>query len=113
MKIHLVILKSKIKGMACEIQRTRTYMHRVARERYPRFYELKKHIGINCRMHSIAYGLIRGVPYSAIERKCREDNRPSPEVITKIIHETVGAWDARSWTLERVQKLLDRSDTSM
>jgi hypothetical protein len=105
MNIGLQVLKAKLRGFHLA---GATYSRRISRaekERKHRLWEAKRRLGSHCRNHLIAYSLLRGTPYSAIEQ-CAPNNRPNPHVILEIMlqHAT---WDQnKDLDLSRVEKLL-------
>jgi len=42
-------------------------------------------VGIDIRHHLLAYALLRGTPYAALEPRCRLDNLPQAKSILQII----------------------------
>jgi hypothetical protein len=53
---------------------------------------------------NIAYGLMRGMPYKAIEQKCRV--APSAATILSIMHEHLPYAERKEWDLDTVKALL-------
>ena len=109
-KNRLILVKAHIKGLAAEGQRTRKYIDRSVKEKRDSFWRLKREIGVDARNYLLAYGLLRNVPYSLMERRCREDNKPNVEIVTRIILAALGPYRAREWSQERVRGLLTRPE---
>lgn len=114
-KTNLVRLKGKIKGLAEEIRR-----NRVALKEWPRPVEpndsdylskrwttrmVNRSVAVETRNYLLAYGLLRGMPYSAIEPK--RSVKPNAEAIMKIIHEHLPSYEVEKWTLEMIESMLD------
>lgn len=51
--------------------------------------------GRDVRHHLLAYGLLRGREYRAIERTTRDDNKPSPSRIAAVLEADVDA--VKAW----------------
>ncbi len=66
-KSQLLILKAKIKGLAEEGVKTRKFISSSFGEKRDQHWKMKRTIGQEARLYLIAYGLLRGVPYSKIE----------------------------------------------
>jgi hypothetical protein len=64
---QLLTLKAKIKGLAAEGKRTREILQ--TKSGYAKYYlwQIKREIGLETRLHLIAYGLLRGKRFSEIE----------------------------------------------
>lgn len=64
----------------------------------------------SARIHHLAYGLLRGVPYRKMERNTEHTDK-SREVLAKkvleVIHEYSSYFSRREWTLEKVINLLE------
>lgn len=100
MKAAILKLKSSIKG--CEAK-GRELVQKIAAtsdmERWQAWAE-KRNWGWPTRHCLLAYAFVRGVPYSALEKSTREDNRPSAERVrawltdagVEVTEEAVRAW---------------------
>lgn len=106
MKIKLIIVKAYIKGLASEGQRTRKFINRSVKEQRDSFWHMKRQIGTEARNYLLAYGLLRNIPYSSMEKKCRVNNKPNVEAIMNIIHAVLGHYYAREWTHNKIKALL-------
>lgn len=103
MDIKLRVLKAKIRGLEAEGRSIRAHITRSSGSHKDQLWCLKRELGHYTRAHLIAYGLLRGVPYSKIESNAQSiDYRAVHEVIL----ETVPGWQRHSWTLERVRDLI-------
>jgi hypothetical protein len=81
-----ILLIGKIKGLANESKRTRKLLLKSkSEEKVHRFDCTRRVIGLDIRHHLLAYAFMRGTPYHKLERTCREDNRPNPTTIHKIV----------------------------
>lgn len=72
--------KKDLPGLRAEIKRLadegRSYHPRIREARGPERHALrmeKKSVGEEARVLLLAYALLRGVPYRALEARCRED----------------------------------------
>lgn len=107
MNTGMIRLRAKVKGLAEAGCWTRRQIQKNVEERRSEWWRVKRAVGSDARHHLIAYGLLRGRPYGAIERRCGEKNAPSPAAVHAIIQEH-GDWkERRDWTLEKVQAALD------
>lgn len=86
-----ILLIGKIKGLAEEAKHTRKLL---LKNRHKEFngvplvnmYAITKNIiGEEIRHHLLAYAFMRGESYHKLEKKCRDDNRPDPSLIHKIV----------------------------
>lgn len=79
-------LIGKINGLSVESKKARKRILSAKNESAVcSFAGRKRIIGLDIRHHLLAYALLRGTPYSDLERNCREDNKPNAESILKII----------------------------
>ena len=110
-------LVGKINGLAEEVKRTRFNLVERAKAEKPVtiLADRKRAVGDDIRHHLLAYAFMRGTSYHQLERKCRNDNKPSAQRIFDIIklHSFYGrdcygqAWVcARDWTLQQIQQWL-------
>ena len=80
-------LIGKINGLAEQARKTRSRL--ITRARQKKLTGLltirKLAISNDIRHHLLAYAFMRGTPYAALERKCREDNKPSAQKILEIV----------------------------
>ena len=116
MKSELLVLRGKIKGLALESEKIRGRINKFRTEVAEKKQEIgnkrnaewmtKRQVGYETRYLALAYGFIRGVPYRKMERKTLDENRPSAELLFKIITEHTDYFERRKWTLERVKELL-------
>lgn len=100
-----LVLRAKIKGLAAEGVRLGQRARATTRARRAAHRRTKSQVGAIARYHLLAYGLLRGVPYAAIERP-RADHAPDPARLARLVHEH-GGWNAaREWPPERVRAWL-------
>jgi len=77
-------LIGKINGLSNEVKRARRKIFSTDNvTRRCRAAYRKRILGVDVRHHLLAYAFLRGKPYSQIERSCREDNKPSVELIVR------------------------------
>lgn len=79
---QLLTLKAKIKGLAAEGKRTREILQAKSGDARYHLWQIKREIGLETRLHLIAYGLLRGKKFSEIEPNTRVASKipsnPSP-----------------------------------
>lgn len=81
------ILIGKINGLSQQAKRARTRL-RSGKAKQPWVFAIRQNvIGSDVRHHLLAYAFLRGVPYHNIESSCREDNKPKPAAIYKIVEQ--------------------------
>lgn len=86
-------LIGKIKGLSSESRKARNLILKSNFD--PKKWELayrKYIVGIDIRHHLLAYAFLKGKPYSKLEQNCRQDNKPSIELIFKIIEAHAPRW---------------------
>ena len=107
--IGLQVLRAKIRGFQATGETITARISKAEKERKNRLWNEKRRLGVHCRHHLVAYGLLRGIPYARIER-CAPNNRPNPQFVLDIMLAHNG------WTKERgmvrydltsVQRLLE------
>lgn len=100
----------KINGLADEVKHTRSLAaKRIAKKKdISQLDSRKRLIGEDTRHHLLAYAFMRGTPYRALERACRDDNKPYASWILKIVllHYPYDA----IITLDKVQAWLDAKE---
>lgn len=106
MNVGLAALRAKIAGFHVTGARFRKNILKSTGLRRSRWWYAKRAVGVYCRYHMIAYGLLRGIPYERIER-CGEHNRPDAQKVYDVLKQHVWGWEQeRQWTLEAVQTAL-------
>lgn len=80
-------LIGKIKGLAQENKRANQL---IKNKKYREgkawiLYRRTEALGISTRYHLLAYAYLTGTYYSALEAKCREDNKPKAGKIFEIV----------------------------
>lgn len=88
--IGLQTLRAKIRGFHAAGSTISTRISRAHKERKSKLWELKRELGVHCRYHLIAYGILRGVPYHQIE-KCAKTNQPNHQRLLNILN-THNTW---------------------
>lgn len=111
MKTEILILKSKLCGFEHISKKISAKITTLKGEKRQAARVQKKLIGQTSREHQIAYGLIRSVPYSLIENKCRMGNDPNCERILEIILAHSSFFAKREWSITRVKTLLKREES--
>lgn len=110
MKTELLALKAKVCGFE---HTSRGLRKRITKNKGVRRGQLrlrKKHLGTYTREHLIAYGLLRNVPYSLIEAKCADNNKPSVTKVLEIILSHAPWQEKSKWTRLSVEKLLTHGE---
>ena len=106
--IGLQVLRAKIRGFQATGTTISSRISKSEKERKNRLWNEKRRLGVHCRAHLVAYGLLRGVPYDQIER-CAPNNKLSPQVVLDIMTAHNG-WDPKrgyiKYDLETVTQLL-------
>jgi hypothetical protein len=107
--IGLQVLRAKIRGFQVTGSTITSRISKSEKERKNRLWNEKRRLGLHCRYHLVAYGLLRGVPYSQIER-CAPSNQLNPQGVLDIVLAHNG-WDSKMgyvhYDLEKVKKLLE------
>jgi len=104
---NLLLLKSKIKGLAVEVKRGRV-AHKEMKPLTTQWYNtmmLTKSIGEESRLYLLAYGFLRGMPYHSMES--RTAVKPKADLILKVIHDHIPSWDKDKWTIDMIETFLD------
>jgi len=110
MDIKLQLLKVKIRGFHATGQSIAHRISKVERERKTKLWEQKRLLGWHSRHHQVAYGLLRGIPYSKIER-CAEHNGLNASMILSIMLEHFNACTGPRPDLAKVKELLSTAVT--
>jgi len=107
--IGLQVLKAKIRGFQASGSTISSRITKSEKDRKNRLWNQKRALGVHCRAHLVAYGLLRGVPYHQIE-KCAQNNKLNPQVVLDIMTVHNG-WDPKrgyiKYDLETVTGLLE------
>ncbi len=107
--IGLQILRAKIRGFQATGATISARITKSEKERKNRLWNQKRSLGVHCRHHLVAYGLLRGVPYDQIER-CAPNNKLNPQVVLDIMLAHNG-WDPKRglvrYDLDTVKRLLE------
>jgi hypothetical protein len=99
MKTELLALKTQIKTLAAEGTAIRARIRESSgRARYDAWNE-KRAVGDEARAHLLAYALLRGRAYAAVESSTRA--APSPRVLHQVLAQQVPA-RAGEWSLEAI-----------
>jgi hypothetical protein len=106
--IGLQVLRAKIRGFQAAGSTISSRISKAEKERKNRLWNEKRLLGVHCRHHLVAYGLLRGVPYDQIER-CASNNKLDPQKVLAIVLAHNG-WDPKRgmlvFDLATVEKLL-------
>jgi hypothetical protein len=108
--IGLQVLKAKIRGFQATGATISSRISKSEKERKNRLWNEKRRLGLHCRYHLVAYGLLRGVRYDQIER-CAPNNKLNPQAVLDIMlaHHSPSLSDWIHWrdlNLEKVKLLL-------
>lgn len=106
----LLALKAKVCGFQHVGQRLRSRITRTNGDVRHALWNRKRDLGDHARVHLIAYGLLRNVPYERIEGRCAKENKPNPAAVQSVIHAHVYPWQKSEWPIERVAGLLGQGD---
>lgn len=105
MHTDLQVLRAKVRGLQaagvtlqCKIRKSKGDKRAAKRLE-------KRCLGWYSRMHLIAYGLLRDVPYERIER-CSEENKPDPNIVFELMKLHGDYKMKRELTVEKVKLLL-------
>lgn len=107
MDMNLRVLKAKIKGLEAEGRRIRKKIERSEGTERDRLWRLKRELGYVTRCHLLAYALLRGKPYAAVERKSLFQ-RQLPLHVREIILQNATLAAELSWSVETVEAELSR-----
>jgi len=111
MHTSLQVLRAKIRGLQAAGVSIHNRIRKAKGPKRNRLWNEKRCLGGYNREHLIAYGLLRGIPYTRIE-KCSENNRPNPQKVFELV-QAHGAWRARQlFTIEKVKELLTPGSTA-
>jgi hypothetical protein len=106
--IGLQVLRVKLRGFQVTGSTITSRIRKSEKERKNRLWNEKRRLGVHCRYHLVAYGLLRGVPYDQIER-CAPSNKLDPKRLLDVILAHNG-WDNKrgyvAYDLEKVKALL-------
>jgi hypothetical protein len=106
--IGLQVLRAKVRGFQATGATITSRISKSEKERKNRLWDEKRRLGVHCRYHLVAYGLLRGVPYDQIER-CAPNNKLDPQRVLEIVLAHNG-WDPKKgmqqYDLEKVAALL-------
>ena len=107
--IQLQVLRAKIRGFEVSGRTIATRIHKSEGVRKNQLWNQKRQLGRICRHHLVAYGLLRGIPYSELER-CHPNNTLSPKLVLAILqeHPVIDRVTYRyvQWDLVKVEELL-------
>lgn len=103
--IGLQVLRAKLRGFQAAGSTISSRISKSEKERKNKLWDLKRSLGVHCRYHLVAYGLLRGVPYSQIE-KCAPNNKLKPELILEIMSAHADWQQKKGLDLEKVKTLL-------
>lgn len=99
-------LIGKINGLSNEVKRARSKLLKGKKDTIKcRAAYRKMIIGVDARHHLLAYAFLRGKPYAKMERACRDNNKPSVELILRIATAHDSSWNKIA-TPEKVEAWL-------
>jgi len=105
-KVEYHRLRSAVKGYAKEgISLAKEISKNKGNER-SLLRKIKNSLGSYTRECYIAYGLIRGVPYKSIEKKCDLRCKPTAKEIKRVIENYCPYHYSRKFTLENIEQYL-------
>lgn len=103
--IGLQVLRAKIRGLQAAGITLQGRIRKVSGSKRGELRNEKRRLGNYSRVHLIAYGLLRGIQYTRIER-CAENNRPNIATVLELMKEHAEWPDVRKFTLETVTAML-------
>lgn len=105
MYIGIQVLRAKIRGMHAAGSSIRLRIKKSSGKKRSRLWDEKRELGYHTRYHLIAYGLLRGISYTRIER-CARGCEPSANKVLELM-KAHGEWkDVRLLTVDDVSRLL-------
>lgn len=110
-KQFLISLKAKIKGLAAEGRRTHSeFIANSKGDKRTAYWNLKRSIGVEARYHLIAYGLLRGLPYSLIEPNSGKKSEYffNYEYIAHICQHHCFWLHKKLWTVDYIKQLMTK-----
>jgi len=109
-KKQLLLLKAKIKGFAEESKRIRRFINKSSGSTRYHYWEIKRSLGKEVRLHLLAYGLLRGIPYNQIEPNSNKHlrNYLNYEYLVSIIKHHYGFCGKSLWTVKSVKDLIEK-----
>lgn len=117
-----ISLKAKIKGFEAIAKSILKQARVVDGQRRANLKLKKNQVGYECRHHLAAYALMRGLPFSMVESKCKDGNYLRASKVMKILEEHSpyqrisipnamgGTTRLTKWTIEAVKDKLIRDD---
>lgn len=109
MTIGLKILRAKIRGFQAAGETIAHRIKKVSGKQRWRSWDEKRRLGRYNREHLIAYGLLRGIPYTRIER-CAKENAPDANKILELMKAHAPLLEASKLTIEGIRMLLEVSE---
>lgn len=103
--VNKYCLIGKIKGLSIECKQARKKFLKNPKRGGLVYRKLV--LGVNIRHHLLAYAFMRGLPYSVVEPKCREDNVPCTQSILSVVLAHIPSYHHNQWTEDRVNRWLN------
>lgn len=103
--IGLQVLRAKLRGFHLTGSAITSRISRSEKQHKHNLWKFKREIGLYCRYHLVAYGLLRGVPYNQIER-CAPQNKLNPKNILEIMLTHADWQQKKGLDLAKVESLL-------
>lgn len=90
-------LVGKIKGLSLSSKTASKRIHKAKSDLELYQWQYRKRIvGADARHHLLAYAYLKNIPYQALEKKCRPDNKPDVEKIFRIVASHVYFYQIRN-----------------
>lgn len=100
------VLRAGLAGLVAEACACNPRIRATTRDARAAWRGTKAAYGAHARYLHLAHGLLRGVPYAALEASTRPGNAPSPERLRAVV-DLFGDWWARTcWTPEAIKAWL-------
>lgn len=78
---------SRLKGLEQQTKFLRKKIKKLESKKYDTYQlkSIKNILGKDARYHLLAYAILKGIPYKAVELKCAESNKPNAQLLFSII----------------------------
>ena len=108
--IGLQVLRAKIRGFQVASETLGRRAKQSSGDKRHRYHLMQRDLGAKCRLHLIAYGLLRSISYERIE-KCDANNPPDAKRIHELMQEHADWRQRQALTLPSVTSMLTTSST--
>lgn len=109
--IGLQVLRAKIRGFQVTGETITSRIGKSEKQHKNELWNQKRSLGVHCRYHLVAYGLLRGKPYETIER-CAPANQLDPKRLFEVM-QAHASWQQKTYipvlSLDVVKGMLSTS----